>query len=127
MKIKSKFFSQSSKNLIQFYIKKKIFIDTYILIDNQDESQLELVMEDIWNTYSSGRLFQEVPNTDEVMYLQIQTIMFCVKNVLPNLKNHVTYINEQRYPSYKNEKILKVLRPVASATEAHLKFVNQKL
>lgn len=121
-KIRQIFFCSGSKALIQYYIKKKVFIMTSTLIDNQSESELENVMRGIYDTYSSGRLYQAVPNKDEVSFLQMQTIRHCVDTIVPNLNFHMAYLNFQHDNAVKNPEYVKVLAPVGTKGKDSVKF-----
>ena len=112
-KVKQMFFSYESKAIIQYYIKKKVFISTNILIDTQSEAELENVMRDIYNTYASGRLYEPLKK-DEVGFLQVQTIIHCVKTILPNLNFHIAYLNFQQDNAVKNIDYIKVLTPTGT-------------
>lgn len=112
-KVRNLFFSHESKAIIQYYIKKKVFIFTSMLIDNQSESELENVMRDIYDTYSTGRLYDPVKK-DEVSFLQIQTVLHCVQTILPNLNFHIAYLHFQQDNAVSNMDYAKALAPVGT-------------
>lgn len=83
------FYSSKSIQQIQLLIKVSIYQITHILIYKQSEQSLRLIMDAVYNNAYID---------DDLETLQFKTAKIAIENILPNLKQHIIYVENLDKP-----------------------------